>query len=150
MAQSYTNLLVHIVFSTKGRSKDLAGDRREEMWGCLGAVARNIGCEALAVGGGLDHAHALIRHPASVNVAEVVRKLKSNSSRWMRERHDPHFAWQNGYAAFSVSQSKADEVAAYIEGQVAHHKRVDFERELVTLLERNEIRFEADRLWTQG
>ena len=65
----------------------------------------------------------------------------------MRERHNPHFGWQNGYAAFSVSQSKATEVAAYIDGQEAHHKRVDFEDEYVSLLKRNEIRFEADRLW---
>lgn len=151
MAHSYTNLLVHIVFSTKNRVKDLSGPTRDEMWRYLEAVARNVDCDALAVGGGLDHVHVLLKYPASVKLAEIVTKLKSNSSRWMRHRHNPHFGWQNGYAAFSVSQSRAADVAAYIDGQEAHHKRVDFEDEFVSLLKRNEIRFEAERLWrSQG
>lgn len=105
----------------------------------------------MAVGGGLDHVHVLLQYPASAKLAEIVTKLKSNSSRWMRERHYPHFGWQNGYAAFSVSQSRAAEVAAYIRGQEERHKRVDFEDEFVSLLKRNEIRFQADRLWgSQG
>lgn len=116
----------------------------------FGKLTRKVDCEALAVGGGLDHVHLLVRFPASVSVATVAGKLKSNSSRWMREHHDRHFGWQNGYAAFSVSQSKAGEVACYIEAQEAHHFRVDFEDELASLLKRNEIRFEADRLWSQG
>lgn len=147
MAHSYTNLLVHVVFSTKNRAKDLNGPSREEVWNYLENVALNIDCKALAVGGGLDHVHILLRHSASASLADIVKKLKSNSSRWMRERHSPRFGWQNGYAAFSVSQSRAAEVAAYIYGQEAHHKRVDFEDEYVSLLKRNEIRFEAERLW---
>src|SRR5690606_10783987 len=107
---SYTNLLVHIVFSTKNRAKDLIEQRREAMWHCLETVARNIECRALAVGGGLDHVHLLVRHPASITVAEIAQKLKANSSRWMREEHNPHFGWQNGYAAFTVSHSNADHV----------------------------------------
>ncbi len=117
------------------------------MWSYLADVAENVECRALAVGGGLDHVHLLFCYPAAASLSDIVKKLNSNSSRWMRENHNPHFGWQNGYAAFSVSQSKAADVAAYIEGQEEHHKRVDFEDEFVSLLKRNEIRFEAERLW---
>jgi putative transposase len=151
MAHSYTNLLVHVVFSTKNRAKDLTGERRADMWIYLADVAKNVDSQAPAVGGGVDHVHLLLRYPAAASLSDIVKKLKSNSSRWMREQHNPHFVWQNGYAAFSVSQSRAAEVAAYIDGQEAHHKRVDFEDEYVSLLKRNEIRFEAERLWgSQG
>ncbi len=147
MAHSYTNLLVHVVFSTKNRAKDLSGASRDEVWWYLEGIARNVDCTALAVGGGLEHVHVLLKYPASTNLAQIVTKLKSNSSRWMRERHNPHFGWQNGYAAFTVSQSNAEQVAAYIASQEEHHKRVDFQDEYVSLLKRNEIRFEVDRLW---
>lgn len=147
MGDSFTNLLIHMVFSTKNRAKDLTSVVRAELYPYLGGLAREKSAKAYAIGGGLDHVHALLSVPPTIAPADLVSFLKSNSSRWMRGKFNRHFTWQAGYGAFSVSQSKVPAVAAYIEGQEEHHKRVDFEDELVSLLKRNEIRFEAERLW---
>lgn len=120
---------------------------RSELYPYLSSVARQKGATLLAVGGGLDHVHLLLDLRPTVAPADLVNALKSNSSRWVRSRFGRHFAWQSGYAAFSVSKSVQATVAAYIENQEQHHKRVDFESEYVSLLKKNEIQFENDRLW---
>ena len=117
------------------------------MYPYLGGVAGNKGATLLAVGGGLDHVHLLLDLRPVVAPADLVNALKSNSSRWIRSRFGSHFAWQSGYAAFSVSKSVQEAVTTYIENQEQHHKRVDFESEYVSLLKKNEIKFDNDRLW---
>ena len=153
MPHSFTKLLFHLVFATKRRAKDLTGDLRSSMLAKLEEIARNVGAQPLAVGAGLDHVHLLVRCPATLIVAELARSLKANSTRWARESGRPDFGWQNGYAAFTVSQSRAGEVASYVRDQQTRHQRVSFEDEFVSLLKRNEIEFENEHLWggdTQG
>lgn len=147
MSHAFTNLLVHVVFSTKNRGKDLTSDVRKELYLYLADVAHNKKARLLAVGGGLDHAHLLLELQPTAAPADVIRAIKTNSSRWLRSTKARHFAWQNGYAAFSVSKSMQSQVTAYIQGQEQHHKRVDFESEYVSLLKKNEIEFENERLW---
>lgn len=105
------------------------------MYPYLARTAHEKGATALTVGGGLDHVHLLLDLKPSVALADLVRGLKANSSGWIRQRFNRHFAWQAGYAAFSVSKSMQERVVAYIEGQEEHHKRVDFESEYISLLE---------------
>ena len=147
MSHAFTNLLVHVVFSTKDRGKDLTSEVRGDLYSYLADVAHNKEARLIAVGGGLDHVHLLLELKPTSAPADLVRVLKTNSSRWLRSERLRHFSWQNGYAAFSVSKSMQSRVAAYIEGQEEHHKRVDFESEYVSLLKRNEIEFENERLW---
>lgn len=147
MSHAFTNLLVHVVFSTKNRGKDLTSEVRKELYLYLADVAHNKGARLIAVGGGLDHVHLLLELKPTSAPADVVRMLKTNSSRWLRYLRLSHFSWQNGYAAFSVSKSMQSQVTAYIQGQEQHHKRVDFESEYVSLLKKNEIEFENERLW---
>ncbi len=149
MSHSYTNLLFYVVFATKGRAKDLSAGVQSELYPYLIALAREKECEVDAVAGGLEHVHLLIRAPAKNSVADLVKFLKGNSSRWLGRKLNPHFAWQAGYAAFSVSQSKRGEVGDYIRGQEEHHRRYRFEDEYVGLLKKNEIEFE-ERLWESG
>jgi REP element-mobilizing transposase RayT len=113
----------------------------------LSSIARIKGATLLAIGGGLDHVHLLLDLRPAVAPADIVNALKSNSSRWARNRFGRYFAWQSGYAAFSVSKSAQAAITTYIENQEQHHKRVDFESEYVSLLKKNEIKFENDRLW---
>jgi REP element-mobilizing transposase RayT len=89
----------------------------------------------------------LVLAPPNAAVSDLVRFVKANSSRWIRGKFDRAFGWQAGYGAFSVSRSRFGEVRAYVEGQMEHHKRVSFESEFVSLLKRNEIEFENERLW---
>ena len=117
------------------------------MYSYLTDVAHETETRLFAVGGGLDHVHLLLELKPTSAPADLVRALKTNSSRWLRSTRTLDFAWQAGYAAFSVSKSMRSRVTAYIQGQEQHHKRVDFESEYVSLLKKNEIEFENDRLW---
>jgi REP element-mobilizing transposase RayT len=147
MPDDYTNLLVHVVFSTKNRDKNLTGAVRRELCPYLAALAKECRAKAYAVNGGLEHVHLLVSVPPTLTVADLMKFLKASSSRWIRGRFNKTFAWQPGYGAFSVSHSRRSEVCAYIDGQMEHHKRTSFDDEFVSLLKRNEIEFESDRLW---
>jgi REP element-mobilizing transposase RayT len=144
---SYTNLLAHIVFSTKERRPFLKDPEiRSAAHAYLGGIVRNLRAKAIAVGGVEDHAHLLVRLPTSLAVADAVRVIKTNSSSWIRERI-PAFAWQTKYAAFSVSPSALPKVVTYIEGQEAHHRKRTFYEELVELLEKNGVEYDERYLW---
>lgn len=145
MSHAYTNLLLHIVFSTKDRAKDLTGDVQRDLFPYLIGLAREKGGEVDSIGGGLEHAHLLVSVPAKLSVSDLVAFLKANSSGWLKKRIRG-FAWQPGYAAFTVSQSKRTEVRQYVRTQEQHHRRHAFEDEYVGLLRKNEIEF-AERLW---
>jgi putative transposase len=128
MGHTYTNLLTHIIFSAKDRLPYLRDDRR-------------VGVK--------DHVHALVRLPAALPVAKAVEIVKTNSSRWIHEYRVLHrtFAWQTGYAAFSVSESNADNVSAYINKQREHHQRITFQEELIALLKRSRVEYDERYLW---
>jgi putative transposase len=85
-----------------------------------------------------DHIHLLLQLPVDLSVAKTINLIKSNSSRWVHGR-GVKFAWQEGYAAFSVSASMVPMVVQYIENQEAHHKRMDFDAEFLTLLKKHGV-----------
>ncbi|HUT36576.1 MAG TPA: transposase [Planctomycetota bacterium] len=148
MAKSYCNLLYHIVFSTKGREPWLEGDILARCHEYLGGAIRSEGGVALIVNGTTDHVHILAKLRQDKAVADVVRGVKANSSGWFhRTFRRSAFAWQAGYGAFTVSFSRLDLTRAYIEGQATHHRRFDFKREYVALLEKNGIEYDERSLW---
>ena len=149
MAQTLTNFIVHVIFSTKNRSKDLSVDIRPRLYSYLTKILQNRGCRVYTINGGLDHVHALLRLPADKSPAELMRDAKAYSSKWIhREFPDKRdFAWQRGYAGFGVSYSNLDEVYRYIENQEDHHRSRSFEDELVSLLKRNELEYDENYLW---
>ena len=136
MPHSFTDILVHAIFSTKDRSAFLADEIQTELFAYIGGVVRKIGGKALLVNGTSDHVHLLVRIPADMSVAECLRMVKANSSKWLRgkwpERSD--FAWQTGYAAFSVSLSNRDHVYRYIQNQQLHHAKVSFADEIAAFV----------------
>ena len=144
MAHSFTNVVVHLVFSTKDRTPLIAPELREPLHRYIGGVVRGERGLLLAAGGVADHLHLLARFNADRSVATMARLIKANSSRWMNQRSDlaGRFAWQVGYGAFSVSESGVPAVTRYIHDQEARHERMSFEEELVTLLERHGIAYD--------
>ena len=116
MAHSYVSSVFHIVFSTKGRTQLIRADLQPRLWNYMAAIARNHGVRVLAVGGTTDHVHVLVELPAEAKLAEVVRTVECNSSRWVREKC-PIFQWQQGYGAFSVSPSQVERVKQYVRNQ---------------------------------
>lgn len=139
MSHTYSSTLFHLVFSTKER-RSLIKDP-PKLWAYVAGIARNLDCEPIAIGGTENHLHALVRLPTDMTVAEVAQKLKSNSSRWLKE-HGSWLGWQQGYGVFSVSPSNLDAVRRYVLNQLEHHKRYSFEQEFLTLLVRSGIAFD--------
>jgi putative transposase len=106
-------------------------------------LAGNLGFSILAAGGTANHVHLLIGLPPSLALAEVVQKLKANSSRWFGSG----FEWQKGYGAFSVSPSLVAAVQAYIRNQEEHHRKGSFEEEFVVMLRKSGVAYDAERLF---
>jgi REP element-mobilizing transposase RayT len=148
MSQTFTNLLTHVIFSTKDRVASIRPDLRSDLHAYLGGIARNMKGQALVVNGPADHVHLLLWLPPTVAIAEALRVLKANSSRWVNEsRGHNQFEWQAGYGAFSVSQSNAPAVMKYIREQEKHHRRMTFQEELIALLKKNHIAYDERYIW---
>ena len=149
MGHTFSNLLVHVIFGTKGRLPTIRESFRLRLYEYMSGIARTEFGRALCIGGTPNHAHGLIVLTTDVSVAEAVRKWKSISSKWVHETfpEDQDFAWQSGYGAFSVSRSNVHEVAGYIERQVEHHRKVTFEEEFVAFLNRHGIEYDPRYVW---
>jgi putative transposase len=131
----------HVVFSTKERRPCLKSDLQKKLWPYLGGIADHHGMRATAIGGVEDHVHILVAIPGPLAVSTAVQKLKANSSRWVRQSL-PHFSWQEGFAAFSVSASNLQAVTSYIEGQQEHHRKRTFQEELVSMLKKHDVQYD--------
>ena len=112
MAGTYTNLLFHVVFSTKNRIGLIEGIVARELHPYLGGIIGNLGGVALEINGMSDHVHLLVKLKPTKSISEIVREVKANSSKWMNEEKWKlrKFGWQDGYAAFTVSKSQAPAV----------------------------------------
>lgn len=142
MSHTYSQNVLHVVFSTKDRHKTISPEFQSRLWAYVAGVCRKVEILVHAVGGTEDHIHLLIQVPPSLPVAKGILAIKSNSSRWANEQGH-RFAWQQGYGAFSVSSSNVPAVVQYIRNQQAHHKRRGFEEEFVALLKKHGVTFDA-------
>ncbi len=125
---TYCRCLFHCVFSTKDRQPIIPAEIQERLWSYLGGIARRNGMSALAVGGAADHVHMLLALPATLSLAEAMRRIKAGSSLWMHDVCDKTgFAWQEGYGAFSLGQSQVQATFAHIRGQRERHQKRDFQ-----------------------
>jgi REP element-mobilizing transposase RayT len=149
MPQSYAALYCHFVFSTKNREPTIAADLQPRLFAYIGGTLRDIKCVLLAAGGIEDHVHLLVSLSREVSVAQTVREIKANSSRWVHESFPQlqAFAWQNGYGAFSVSRSQLDPVKAYLANQREHHRKRTFQQEFIALLKKHDIEYDERYLW---
>ena len=119
----------------------IPSNQQERLWNYVGGILKNHDMKALAVGGMEDHIHVLASLSSEAGVAPTVNLIKSNSSKWMRERF-PKFGWQSGYAAFTVSASAKQGVIDYINSLAEHHKRRDFRAEYLSLLKRHGVEYD--------
>jgi len=143
MAHTYTNILIHALFSTKDRRHWLGPQIREELFSYLGGIVNELGGQSLLVNGPRDHVHMLFVQPRALSIASVMEKVKANSSGWVKDRwpNRRHFDWQRGYAAFSVSKSRVEHVKRYIRRQEEHHRKVTFQEELLTFLKKQGVEY---------
>ena len=146
---SYTNLLYHLVFSTKRREPWLNAELRPRLCEYLGGGIRAEKGIALAINSMPDHVHILAKLRQDKAVSDILRGIKANSSGWIH-RTFPElkgFAWQEGYGAFTVSHSQVDRVREYIRDQEKHHQRSTFQEEFLRLLKAHGIEFDEKYLW---
>ena len=147
MSDTFSNLSVHVVFSTKDRIPLMTRRVRKHIFPYIGGVIKGLGGTVVAIGGMPDHAHLVSQLPTNMCVADFVRTVKSNASKRMNEQFtDVKFGWQRGYGAFSVSQSVVSSVAQYVRNQERHHRLRSFEEEMMMLLTRHGIEFEERHL----
>jgi REP-associated tyrosine transposase len=144
MSDSYTNLLYHIIFSTKDRRPLITEAYEPRLYDYIGGTIRKLGGISLELNGTEDHVHLLAKLRPDNALSDVLRDLKANASGWM---HDVFpelraFSWQRGYGAFTVSHSNVEEVRQYITRQKEHHARISFRDEFTQFLKVNEIEFD--------
>lgn len=149
MPSTYSNLLYHVVFSTKGRAAMLKAETQHRVHEYIGGIIRGERGIAYQIGGMPDHVHILLRWRTDESIATLLRLIKSNSSRWIHETFPmmASFAWQEGYGAFTVSQSQKDAVAQYIANQEQHHRSKSFQDEYVELLRAHQVEYDPRYLW---
>jgi REP element-mobilizing transposase RayT len=146
MGSTYLSLHYHLIFGTKHRQSLIHPRWRGSLHAYLGGTVQGLRGEARSVGGVDDHVHLLVSLDANHTIKDFLRELKKASSVWAARNHCPGFAWQEGYAAFTVSASRRDNVRRYIESQEEHHREVTFTEELRFLLEKHGVKFDPKYL----
>jgi REP element-mobilizing transposase RayT len=143
MAHTYTNLLIHALFSTKDRQPIIRPEMKSDLYAYIGGIINEIKGRPVLINGPKDHVHLLFVLPASLSLSDCMEKIKANSSKWVNDHSARRFfSWQTGYAAFSVSQSKLSEVKAYIAAQEEHHHKLTYQEELMALLKKHGVEFD--------
>ena len=150
MPHTYTYLVTHIVFSTKDRLPMITSDMKPRLWAYMNGIISNIGGKAVAINGMADHVHLLVLLPPTIGIAEALRALKANSSKWIHEnwQEQSKFAWQSGYAAFSVSRSNIEDIVRYIDNQEEHHRKLSYQDELLALLNKHGVEYDDRYIWS--
>ena len=149
MPQSLSNILIHLIWSTRDRRPCLDPSTREKTHAFLAGVVRQCECEAYRVGGSTDHVHLAIRLSRTVSVADLVKGAKAASSKWLKTQ-GPEFAdfsWQLGYGAFSVGMSQKEALLLYIDNQEEHHRTRSFQDEYRDFLSKYGIAFDERYVW---
>jgi len=136
MSHTYAQNVIHVVFSTKDRRKAISKEFQPRIWAYTAGICKKHRIFVHAVGGMEDHIHLLIQVPPILALAKAVLAIKTNSSRWANEEGH-QFAWQQGYAAFSVSASIVPVVVRYIRNQEAHHRKLSFDAEFLAMLKKH-------------
>ncbi len=150
MPQSLARVVLHVVFSTKGRTPFLKdADVRTELHAYMAGILQNIGCEPVVINGVEDYMHVLCNLPRTITIADLVEEGKKSLSRWIKTKgaayHD--FQWQAGYGAFSVSQSNVEQVRLYVENQEEHHRTLTFQDEFRALCRKHGVAVDERYVW---
>lgn len=152
MAHTYANLWTHAVFSTKDRERLLDHELKPRLFSYMAGIIENLKGQPLLINGPSDHVHMLLVLPADLSLSELMKKVKANSSRWVHENWPSRsrFAWQRGYAAFSVSHAKAGETRRYIAKQEEHHRKLTFQEEVTAFLKNHGIQYDPRFVFDQA
>jgi putative transposase len=149
MANTYKNILIHYIFSTKYHKKLISSDLQERLWAYMGGIARENNMKALAIGGVEDHVHLLLSIPTTLSVAKAIQLIKGGASKWVHDTYPNYkdFNWQEGYGAFSISVSQLTNTISYINTQNKHHRKMSFQEEYIAFLKKHNIIYDERYIW---
>jgi putative transposase len=149
MANTYSQVYLHFVFSTKNRGEIISSDIEERVWSYIGGVAKRHGMTPIQIGGIENHVHALVGVPTTMSSSQGAKALKGDSSYGIRREFQGmvSFGWQDGYGVFSVSRSEIPRVVEYIKNQREHHQKETFEEEYVRLLKLHDVEYDERYLF---
>jgi len=149
MANTYTQLYVHVVFAVKGRANLISKSWNEKLYKYITGITSNKNQKLMLVNGMPDHLHILIGLRPDCNLSDLIRDIKANSSKWINENKLVlvKFEWQTGFGAFSVGQSQVKTVINYILNQEEHHKKKTFREEYIEFLNANQIDFKPEYIF---
>jgi REP-associated tyrosine transposase len=149
MGQSLSNLLTHIIFSTKSRQSLIHPDIEIRLHGYIRVICRDLESPLLQIGGMADHIHMLVNLSRKHALSKFVNEIKSHSSKWIKtiDGDFRDFAWQAGYGAFSVGQLEYQKVIDYISNQKEHHKGLSFQEEYLRFLKAYRLEYDEKYLW---
>jgi REP element-mobilizing transposase RayT len=149
MANTYSSLCYHIIFSTKNRAEYIKPEIENRVWAYMGGIARKHKMTALQIGGIEDHLHALVIAPPTHSPSQIAQYLKGDSSKWIHKEFPTlrNFAWQDGYGVFTVSKSNIPGTLDYIKNQREHHRTKSFQEEYLEFLGKFEIDYDERYVW---
>ena len=149
MAQSLSKILLHVIFSTKNRTKLILSEFENELHGYIASICRAYKSNAYKVGGTENHIHIACSLSRTITVAKLLEEVKKNSSKWIKDKSPrcSMFSWQAGYSVFSLGQSQLNTLIKYIDNQKEHHKSKTYKEELLEILKKYEIEYDERYLW---
>ncbi len=149
MANTYTQIYLHIVFSVKGRQNLIQNKWQDELHKYICGIVNGKKQKVYAIGGMPDHIHILVSISPNIAISELVRDIKANTSKWINEKGliKEKFQWQEGFGAFSYAQSQLDNVMAYINNQEQHHQKKTFKEEYLDLLQKFNVEYDEKYLF---
>lgn len=149
MAQSLACILIHLIFSTRGRQLSILPEITPDLYAYMAGIASQYDFIVYEMGGIEDHVHLLISLPRTLPFSKLVEEIKKGSSKWMKTQGNAYqdFAWQNGYGAFSIGQSNVDALRAYIQNQRRHHQQFSFQDEFRNFLKKYQVKFDEKYIW---
>ncbi len=150
MSQSLSKLYVHLIFHIKGSEAPIRKEDKNDLYAYVGAIIKDNESIPILINGTGNHIHILCVMSKNIALAKLTEEIKRHSSRWIKTKGPNYnqFAWQGGYAGFSVSQSLHDKTKLYIQNQEEHHKKMTFKEELMAFLREYGIEYDERYLWT--
>ena len=150
MSQSLNKIFIHLIFHIKTTSPPILDENIERVHAYIGQLINTTGCKVVRVGGVKDHVHILFMLSRDMTISRIVEEVKRNSSRWIKtlSHHYTKFAWQGGYAAFSLGQSMVETAINYIANQKEHHRKRTFAEEYKDFLDKYDVEYNERYLFT--
>lgn len=147
MGSTWTQIFNHIVFGTKLQRQFITADLEGRLYPFIGGIVKDLGCSLMDINGMAEHVHLLVRFRADVCPSDLVRHVKSRSSKWIHDELKVEFGWQEGYGCFSVSKSMVETVSGYIRKQKEHHKEQGFREEYRNIVKVHGLDVSDDELF---